>query len=69
MLEATRTYLGESDIGDDDDIEGRRRILPDAGVTSRVVLVRTGTAVLLPGLTAIGLGDSSLRRGAGGRAS
>jgi hypothetical protein len=44
-------YLGESDVGDDDDVESRRRILLDAGVTSRVVLVGAYSTILLPGLT------------------
>jgi hypothetical protein len=61
-------YLGESNIGDDDDVKSRRRILLDAGVTSGVVLVGAYSAILLPGLTACSLGDSSFRRGTGGRA-
>jgi hypothetical protein len=44
-------YLGESDVGDDDDVKSRRRILLDAGVTSRVVLVGAYSTILLPGLT------------------
>jgi hypothetical protein len=62
-------YLGERDIGDDDNVESRRGVLLDAGVTARVVLVgAVAFVVTLPGLAVGSLGNSSLRRGAGGRA-
>jgi len=61
-------FLGESDVGNDDHVKRRRRILLDAGVTSGVVLVWAHTTILLPRLTACGLGDSSFRRSTGRRA-
>ena len=69
MTTARKTaYLGECHVGNYDDIQGRRGILLDAGVTAGVVLVWAG-ATSLPGLAVLGLGDGALGRGAGGRAS
>jgi hypothetical protein len=64
-----KTYLGERDVGDDNDVESRGSILLDAGVTTGVVLVGAGGgAALLPGLAVLSLGDGALRGGAGGGA-
>lgn len=63
------TYLGEGDVGDNDNVESRRSVLLDAGVAARVVLVRAvADIVTVPGLTAGSLGNGSLRRSAGGGA-
>jgi hypothetical protein len=63
-LASGTTCLGKRHIRDDDDVEGRGRILLDARIATRVVLVRAGAAVLLPGLTVGGFGNGPL----GGRA-
>jgi hypothetical protein len=63
----TVPYLGECDIWNHNHVEGRRSVLLDAGVTSGVILVWASASVL-PGLAVVSLGDSSLRRGARGRA-
>lgn len=61
------TYLGESNVGDNDNVQCRRGVLFDAGVTTGVVLVGA-CAAHLPGLAVCSLGDGRLRGGAGGRA-
>lgn len=61
------TYLGERHVGDHYDVQSRRSVLLDAGITAGVVLVWAGAA-RLPGLAVLGLGNGALRGGAGGRA-
>lgn len=61
-------YLWKCYVGDDDNVEGRRSVLLDAGVTTWVVLVRAGAAHL-PGLAVLGLGHGALGGSASGGAS
>lgn len=62
-----QSYLGQSHVGNYDDIQSRGSVLLHAGVTARVVLVWAG-ATRLPGLAVLGLGNGALGGGAGGRA-
>lgn len=64
---ASSTYLGQSNVGDNNDVQSRRRILLDARVTTGVVLVGALSARRLPRLAVLSLGHGPLRRGAGGR--
>ena len=63
------SYLGEVDVGDNDNVDGAGGVLGGSGgITAGVVLVLASARAGLPGHGVLGLGNGSLV-GRGGRAA